>query len=119
MTVRVEAYLRTEVVTARLESVARGAAAGDVRLYVGRLKRQGHHTVGDVWVDVSRVEVRGSRASISSCMTNATADVDVHDRVVERDISPAYVVTATAVRGGPRWLIDTIRFDGRSSCRTA
>ena len=117
--VRFTAYHRAEVDRAALTAVARGSAVDQVRSYVSGLHQRQQHTVGEVWLDVGTVRIRGAEATITSCMRNASADADEHDRVVERDLPPAYDVRATAVRGPrTRWLIDTIRFDRRPRCGT-
>jgi hypothetical protein len=117
--VRFTAYHRAAVDQGALTAVARGSAVDQVRSYVRALHQKQQHTVGEVWVDVGTVRIRGGRATLTSCLRNASADADEHDRVVERDVPSAYDVRATAVHGahGP-WLIDTIRFDGRPGCGT-
>ena len=118
--VRFTAYHRAEVEQGALSAVARGSAVDQVRSYVRALQLHKHHTVGDVWVDVGAVGIRGAEATITSCVRNASADADEHGRVVERDLPSAYDVRATAVRGtDSTWLISRIRFDGRARCATS
>jgi hypothetical protein len=120
MTARLEAYNTGVAQVGELAAVSRGAALNDVQAYVQQLQESGHRTVGEVWVDVSRVKISGRRATITSCMPNATADVDKSGRVVDQNPAAAYAVDAGAhLVARDTWVIETIKFTGRPSCAEA
>jgi hypothetical protein len=98
-------------------AVASGDALQQIQSYVAGLRQRKQHTDGGLAIDVNQVAVTGKLAQVGSCMRNTTADANSSNQVVERDVSPAYRVKATATEvAAGRWLISRISFVFVPSC---
>lgn len=114
--VRLTAYNKASVDQNAIGRVAAGTALTEVSSAVNDLKAKKHHTIGEVWVDVPAITLKGSTASLRSCLDNTTIDVNEAGKPVEPP-TPYYVVTATLRKaGGTVWLVDSVKFDDKR-CR--
>jgi len=117
ITVRLTAYNKVKVDLDALAKTSTGAALNAVRSDVAGLRSRGQHTVGEVWVDVTKVTARGSAATLTSCMVNTTVDVDAKGKPLSAP-KPFYNITSTLeLAGGKVWLVKTIKFGGDNPCR--
>jgi hypothetical protein len=117
ITVRLTAYHKVSVDLDALGKTATGAALNAVRSDVAGLRSRGEHTVGEVWIDISKVTARGSAATLTSCMVNTTVDVNAKGKPLGAP-TPFYNITSTLeLAGGKIWLVKTIKFGGQTPCR--
>lgn len=115
--VRLDAFNRAEVDQAALEEVATGEAMTQVTSYVDRLARRGEHVVGSVVVNVSGVDVEGTRATLDTCMQNSSVDVDHSGRVVEKGAPAAYLGRVDAVQvTSDTWVVADVTVEFADSC---
>jgi glucose/arabinose dehydrogenase len=111
--VRLRAYNKAAVDQDAIGRVAAGTALTQVTSAVNDLKAKKHHTIGEVWVDIPTITLKGKTASLRSCLDNTTIDVDEAGKPVE-PLTPYFVVTATLQKaGGTVWLVDSVRFDDK------
>jgi hypothetical protein len=114
--VRLTAYNKASVDADALGRVAAGQALTEVTAAVNDLKAKKHHTIGEVWVDIPTVTVKGATASLRSCLDNTTIDVNEAGKPVEEP-KPYYIVTATLKKaGGTVWVVNNVSFDEKQ-CR--
>lgn len=110
LVVRLRAYHFASVDSDALGRVATGKAIAVVKGYVTELQGRKQHTIGEVWVDVSSVAVKGATATVKSCMDNTSIDVDKAGKPVQT-LDPYYTATATLQKaGGEIWLVDNVAF---------
>lgn len=115
--VRLDMLNRAEVDQAALDEVATGEAITQVTSYAERLARRGEHVVGSIVVNVSGVEVEGTTATMSSCMQNASVDVDGSGQVVEREAPAAYLAQVDALQvTSDTWVIADVSVDFVDEC---
>ncbi|RYU12753.1 hypothetical protein [Nocardioides iriomotensis] len=115
--VRLEMLNRAEVDQAALDEVATGEAVTQVTSYADRLARRGEHVVGSIVVNVNRVEVEGTTATIDTCMQNSSVDVDGSGQVVEKKAPAAYLGRVDALQvSSDTWVIADITVDFAEQC---
>ncbi len=112
---RIEAFHRVDAGSPALADVATGPALRSVRRGVADLRASGSHTVGTLTINVRAVTVAGDRATVASCLTNRTLDVDVRGRPVE-SLVPAYGVRGTAVADGSSWRVSAVEVRTSGRC---
>jgi hypothetical protein len=114
--VRLLAYNRAAVDLSALGRVASGAALTAVTGRVAELQAKKWHTIGELWVDVPAITVKGTAATVRSCLDNTTVDVDKAGKPVEIP-APYYTATATLQKaGGKIWVVDKISV-AKQRCR--
>jgi hypothetical protein len=110
LALRLAAYNKVEVNLDALSKVATGQAISGVRAAVQQLSSKKHHTIGELYVDIPGVAVKGSTATMRSCMDNTTIDVDQAGKPVESPV-PYFTVDSTFEKaGGTVWVVKTVRF---------
>ncbi|NEA31538.1 hypothetical protein [Streptomyces sp. SID13031] len=108
--VRLTAYNKASVDVDALGRVASGKALTEVTSYVTELKSRKHHAIGEIWVDISSIAVKGSTATLKSCMDNTSLDADAAGKPVE-DLVPYLSATGTLQKaGGTVWVVSNISF---------
>lgn len=116
LTVRLTAYNKADVNLDELAKVASGQALTVVRAAVAQLQQKQHHTIGEIWVDVPTITVKGATATLKSCLDNTTIDVNEAGKAVEAPI-PYYIVTGTLEKvGGTVWVAKNVAF-AEQRCR--
>ncbi len=117
ITVRLTAYNKVKVDLNALAKTSVGKAMSEVRTDVSKLKNRGHHTVGEVWIDISPVVISGQTATVTSCMANTTVDVDAKGKPTGVP-QPFYNITSTLQQaGGKVWVVSAITFGGQKPCK--
>lgn len=107
VTVRLIAFNKAAVDTAALGRVASGTALSTVTGRVAKFRAERIHTIGEVWVDLPTITVKGTTASLRSCMDNTTIDVNHKGTAVELPV-PYYVATATLNQSADKtWRVAT------------
>lgn len=114
--VRLLAMNRAAVDIDALGKVASGRALAQVKSAVVELQGKKLHTIGELWVDIPAVTVKGATATVQSCMDNTTVDVDKAGKPVEMP-SPYYIATGTLQKaGGQVWVVENLVVQ-RQRCR--
>jgi hypothetical protein len=110
LALRLAAYNKAEVDLDAMSKVATGQAISGVRAAVEQLRSKKHHTIGELYVGIPGVVVKGSTATMRSCMDNTTIDVDQSGKPVETPV-PYFTVNSTFEKaGGTVWVVKTVRF---------
>jgi hypothetical protein len=106
--VRLLAFNRAAVDLDALARVASGQAFAVVKGQVTELQSKKWHTIGELWVDIPAITVKGTTATLRVCMDNTTIDVDKAGKPVEPPV-PYYAATATLKKaGGQIWVVDNV-----------
>ena len=106
--VRLLAFNRAAIDLDALARVASGPAFAVVKGQVAELQGKKWRTIGELWVDIPTITVKGTSASLRACMDNTTIDVDKAGKPVEQPV-PYYTATATLKKaGGEIWVVDTV-----------
>ncbi|WP_405055897.1 hypothetical protein OG474_24515 [Kribbella sp. NBC_01505] len=117
ITVRLTAYNKVAVDLDALAKSSTGAALTQVKGDVAGLKNRKQHSVGEVWIDISKIAISGSTATVTSCMDNTTVDVDAKGKPTSAP-KPFYNIKSTVqLAGGKVWLVSAITFKGNVPCR--
>lgn len=105
------AYHEAKVDAEALGAVAEGDALQEVVSYVAKLKADGQHLVGDTRVGVSRVEIQGSTARVTSCLQGRR-------RVAGTEAGPTEYanVLGTLTKVNGTWLVSTKTVTGDNRC---
>ena len=101
--VRARSYGRAEVDPA-LGRFAAATAVSDVVGYVRHLQHDKLHTVGDAKFDVSKVQVDGSSALLSSCAVNKSLDVTADGTPAEQPV-PFFTADGALVQRAGHWRV--------------
>jgi hypothetical protein len=114
--VRLLAFNRAAVDLDELARVASGPAFAIVKGQVAELQGKKWHTIGELWVDIPAITVKGSAATLRACMDNTTIDVDKSGKPVEEPV-PYFTASATLKKaGGEIWVVDNVAVV-RERCR--
>lgn len=114
--VRARSYGKAKVDPA-LGQVAAATAVSDVVGYVAHLQHDKLHTVGDTRFDVSKVQVDGNSALLSSCAVNKSIDVTADGTPAEQPV-PFFTADGTLVQRGGQWRVVTAKVEvTQQDCR--
>ncbi|WP_405055899.1 hypothetical protein OG474_24525 [Kribbella sp. NBC_01505] len=110
LALRLAAYNKVEVDLSAISKVATGQAISGVKAAVEQLRSNKQHTIGELYVNIPGVQVKGTTATMRSCMDNTTIDVDVKGKAAENPV-PYFSVDSTFEKaGGTIWVVKTVRF---------
>ena len=107
--VRARSYGQAEVDPA-LGQFAAATAVSDVVGYVRHLQHDKLHTVGDTKFDVSKVQVDGNSALLSSCAVNKSIDVTADGTPAEQPV-PFFTADGTLVQRAGQWRVVTAKVE--------
>jgi hypothetical protein len=117
ITVRLTAYNKVEVDLDALAKSSTGTALNEVKSDVAGLRSRQRHSVGEVWIDVSKVAVAGNAATVTSCMDNTTVDVNSTGKP-DGAPKPFYNIKSTVQFVGKKvWLVSAVTFRGDNPCK--
>jgi hypothetical protein len=85
---------------------------------IGRLqvRKVSWHTIGEIWVDVPSITVKGTTATVKSCMDNTSADVSQKGTLVEMPEPYLSAVAKLHQVAGTGWTVNTVDFV-KQQCR--
>lgn len=117
-TVRTDTFLDAQLDPAALGEVAQGDAADQVISYAAYLQQKGRTSEGDIRLSVSRVRIKGDRATLRSCGENQSTERRADGKPAEQ-LRPYYELRGALVRQETgQWLVTEVDRISTAPCET-
>jgi hypothetical protein len=114
--VRVDSYGNAKADPAAIGKVATGEAASNIVKYVAYLNQNKLHTVGDIKIGVSKVQLAGGNAAVVTCAENLSTDRRADGRPAEK-LTRYYQFAGLVKSSGGTWLVQQAVKTSNDKCR--